>query len=302
MLKNSTAIEAAELRRGVAYGVTAYLLWGVFPLYFKAIAEVAAPEVLAHRVVWSCALLGLVVLVRGAGRKILSAVAAPKTLGVLLASTLLVCTNWLVFIHAVLADRVLESSLGYFINPLVSVLLGVVFLGERLRPVQGAAIALAAAGVAVQTWMLGQFPTVALVLAGTFGLYGLMRKLTGVDGFTSLTVEMALVAPVAVGFMIHLELSGKAAFLSGSGGLDALLLLAGVVTATPLLLFGAAMGRLRLATMGLLQYIVPTSHFGLAVFAFGEPFGSAHLLSFALIWSALAVYSWDSLRSTRRSA
>ncbi|GAB4255613.1 MAG: EamA family transporter RarD [Deferrisomatales bacterium] len=287
--------EPSPVQKGLLCGAAAYGLWGVFPIYFKLLSRVPALEVLAHRILWSAVLLGVLVAATGAARRVAAAVGNPRTAGLLLGSTLLVSTNWFVFIRAVAAGQVLESSLGYFINPLVSVVLGFLFLGERLARRQWVGVGLAGAGVLAQTVMLGRLPAVALVLAGTFALYGLVRKVARIDAVASLTVEMALLSPAALGLLLWREQAGVAAFLSGSPGLDALLLAAGVVTTAPLLLFGAAMGRLRLSTMGVLQYLVPTLHFALAVFAFGEPFSAAHLVTFGCIWAGLVAYSWDAL-------
>ncbi len=284
---------AAEHRKGTAYGVAAYLIWGLFPLFFKTLSHLAPSEVLAHRIVWSWACLAGVVAAGGVGGRVWAVLRDRRRLATLAASTLLICVNWFVFLYAVASGQVLQSSLGYFITPLVSVLLGRLVLGERLPRVQAAAVALAAGGVAVQAVLVGEVPGIALVLAASFGGYGLVRKLSRVDAVTALTVETTLLVPAASAYLVRLALEGRGAFLAGSPGQDGLLVLAGAVTAAPLVLFGAAVGRLRLATVGLLQYIVPTMHFGLAVLAFGEPFGAGHLASFSLIWAGLAVYTWD---------
>ncbi len=291
---------AREHRRGTVYGVTAYLAWGLFPLFFKTLAHLAPSEVLAHRIVWAWASLAVLMLAGGTAGRVWAALRNRRALATLSASTALICVNWFVFLYAVASGRVLQSSLGYFITPLVSVLLGRVVLGERLGRVQAAAVALAAAGVAVQAALVGEVPTIALILAASFGGYGLLRKLVRADPVTALAVETTLLSPVALGYLVFLGAEGRGAFLAGSGGQDALLVLAGAVTAMPLVLFGAAVGRLRLATVGLLQYIVPTMHFLLAVFAFGEPFTPGHLASFALIWTGLAVYTWDVHRQAAR--
>lgn len=289
----------SESRLGAIQGLSAYLMWGCFPLFFKLLSSVPAREVLAHRIAWSAVYLLLLVSLTGAGKNLKITIKNPRTVLVLMATTLLLATNWYVFINAVFKGYILESSLGYFINPLVSILLGFLFLRERLSGRQKVSIALAAAGVMVQTVMMGKVPIVALTLAFTFGLYGLIRKAAGIQAIPGLTVEMVLLSPIAIGYLGWLMAGGNATFLTGRPGLDTLLVLAGVVTATPLLLYGGALRRLRLSTMGIMQYIVPTGHFAWAVFAFGEPFTTVHLVSFAFIWAALGLYSSESLGEMR---
>ncbi|HNQ24181.1 MAG TPA: EamA family transporter RarD [Phycisphaerae bacterium] len=290
----------AEARLGVLFGLGAYGLWGVFPLYFKAIAQVPALEVLAHRIVWSVLLLVALVLLQRRGRALLRVLAHWPTALALATTTVLIALNWFVFIWAVANNHVLQSSLGYFINPLVNVLLGFVFLRERLRRGQVLAVALAAVGVGLRTWH--QVPWIALVLAGSFGFYGLLRKVARVDALLGLTVETALLAPWAAGYLLYLGARGDGAFGAVSPKLTILLLLAGVITAVPLLWFTHAAKRLTLTTLGFLQYLAPTGHFLLAVLAFGEPFTRHDVLSFALIWSALGIYSADAVQRGRQLA
>ncbi len=284
-----------ESQNGVLLILSAYLIWSSFPLYFKAIASVPAAEILAHRIIWSAVFLLLFVAVTGVKDELAATFRDRRILGVLALTALLISVNWFTFIKAVAAGRVLESSLGYYINPLVSVFLASVFLKERLTTRQWVSIALAAAGVIIQTAMVGKLPVISLILAFTFGLYGLVRKAAKVPAVTGLAVEMILISPLALLYMAHLFTSGKEHFLSGPASINVLLLLAGVITATPLILYGAALGRLRLSTIGILQYIVPTGHFLWAVFAFGEEFTTAHMVSFAFIWAALVLYTIDSL-------
>ena len=290
---------SSENRIGTVQGLSAYLIWGCFPLFFKMLSSVPAKEVLAHRIAWSAAFLLLLVSVTGAGKNLKAVLRTPRTLGILLVTTLLLATNWYVFINAVFKGYILQSSLGYFINPLVSVLLGFVFLREKLSPRQKVSIALAATGVLVQTVMVGKVPIVALTLAFTFGFYGLIRKAAGVQAIPGLTVEMLLLSPLAIGYLGWLMAGGNATFLTGRPGLDIILVLAGVVTATPLVLYGGALTRLKLSTVGIMQYIVPTAHFAWAVFAFGEPFTTAHLVSFAFIWTALGLYTSEAMGELR---
>jgi chloramphenicol-sensitive protein RarD len=295
-------MSSSEQRNGALLGLAAYLLWGVFPIYFKMVAEVPPWEVLAHRIVWSFALLVPLVAWRREWPAIHKALTTPRTLGLLVCSTFFILCNWFTFIYAISVGQVLQSSLGYFINPLVSVLCGALFLGERLSNFQRLSIALAAAGVVIQTWLLGELPLISLILAFSFGLYGLLRKILRIEPFVGLLIEVALVTPVALGYLIMLHDDTKATFLAGPASMDFTLAMSGVVTASPLLLFGAAMKKLRLTTMGILQYIVPTCHFLLAVFLYGEQFSSAHMVSFLCIWTGLAIFSTDTFRGARVKA
>ncbi len=290
-------------RSGFLMGLAAYLIWGSFPLYFKALAHVPASEVLAHRIIWSAIFLLVFVALTGAGAQLKSMLLDMRTLATLTVTTLLIATNWFVFIYAVEAGKVLESSLGYYINPLVSIFLAAVFLGEKLTGRQKVSIVLAAAGVAIQTVMVGRLPIISITLAFTFGTYGLIRKAAKVPAVTGLAVETTLLSPFALAYLLWLMSQGKLSFMAaGTGaGTDILLFLAGAVTITPLILYGAAINRLRLSTMGIMLYIVPTSHFMWAVFAFGEPFTMGHLVSFCFIWVGLVLYSSESLGIMRRS-
>ncbi|OGR36955.1 MAG: hypothetical protein A2091_00215 [Desulfuromonadales bacterium GWD2_61_12] len=288
-----------EAFKGVLLGLGCYFFWGFFPIFFKALAHVPALEVLCHRIVWSLAFLLPLALLSGRLTDLKAALRDRATLLLLATSTLLIAGNWLVFIHAVATDRVLESSLGYFINPLISALLGGLVLGERLRRPQQLALLLATAGVLHRTWHLGHPPWIALFLAVSFGLYGLLRKQARVDAVTGLTVETALLAPFALAYLLLLGLGGGGAFLTGRGGDNLLLLLSGVITALPLIGFTAAARRLRLTTIGFLQYITPTLHFIIAVVLYHEPFSTGDLISFALIWTGLLLYSADALLRLR---
>jgi chloramphenicol-sensitive protein RarD len=300
MAASDQAQESA--RQGFFLGLAAYLVWGFFPLYFKGVADVPPLEVVAHRIVWSMLFLVLLVSIKGRWRELRAALRVRSTCITLCATTLLIAVNWLVFIHAVAVGQVLQSSLGYFITPLVNIILGFVVLGERLRPVQVLSILLAAAGVLVLTLRVGQLPWIALVLAVTFGLYGLLRKTAAVDSLLGLTIETCLAAPVALLFLVQTAWSGTGAFLDGTLSHNLLLPLAGVVTAVPLLFFAAAARRLRMATIGFLQYLTPSIHFLLAVALFGEPFTVSHRFAFACIWSGLVLYGWSTLRQARRPA
>ncbi len=291
-----------EARRGVVYGLLAYGFWGLVPVYFKAVASVPPLEVLAHRVVWSALVLAAFVAARGRGAALLEAARDRRTLLTLGASAVLIALNWYVFIWAVGHGRVLQASLGYFINPLVNVLLGVVFLRERLRRPQVASVALAGAGVAWLAASQRQVPVIALVLAASFGLYGLLRKRVRADALTGLTAETLLLFGPALAWLLRRDAEGALVFLHRDAGIDLLLLAAGPVTAAPLLWFANAARRLRLATVGFLQYLSPSLQFSLAVAAYGERFGPAHRVAFACIWAALALYSWDVARGGRAPA
>ena len=275
------------------YGLAAYLLWGFFPLYFKWVAHVPPLEVLAHRIVWSLITLALFLAATREWSKVRAALAQRKTLIILGATTILISTNWYVFIVAVDRGEVLQSSFGYFINPLVSVLLGFLFLGERLRRLQLVSLAFAGTGVIVLTIHLGVVPWISLVLAITFAFYGLLRKIVTAGALTGLSVETLLLFPAASGYLIYLGVTGKGAFPSASVGDNILLPLAGVITAIPLLWFSAAARRLNLASIGFMQYITPTIHFLLAVVVFGESLSRAHLAGFACIWAGLLLYSYE---------
>lgn len=285
---------------GFAFGVGSYTLWGVLPLYIHLLKDVPALQVLAHRVLWSLGLLLLLILVLRRGPTILAA-ARGRTLLLLVGSALMIGINWIVYIWAVQNGHVLEASLGYFINPLVNVALGFAFLGERLRRVQGVAIAVAAAGVLVLALSGGGALWLSLLLALSFGFYGLLRKVAAIDALGGLTVETLLLAPFSIALLFHASQSGTNAF-GQSTHLDLLLALAGVVTALPLLLFAAAARRLPLATLGLLQYIAPSLQFAEAVLLFGEPVRSVHVVTFALIWAGCALYAFDSVRAARSPA
>ena len=280
-------------------GLAAYSIWGFFPLYFKALARVPVSEVLAHRIIWSAAFLLVFVALTRSGAQLRSMVLNRRTLATLTITTLLISTNWFVFIYAVAAGKVLESSLGYYLNPLVSIFLAAVFLGEKLTGRQKVAIAMAAAGVVVQTAMIGKLPLISIILAFTFGLYGLIRKAARVPAVTGLAIETTLLSPVALGYIIWLIWADRLSFMALGKNIDILLLLAGVITVTPLILYGGALNRLRLSTMGIMQYIVPTAHFAWAVFAFGEPFTTSHLVSFGFIWAGLVLYSSESMGISR---
>jgi chloramphenicol-sensitive protein RarD len=289
-------------RAGLLYATGAFVTWGAAPLYFRALHAVPAFEIIAHRVLWSVAFLLLLLgVTRGFGP--LRAVARqPRLLGRLALTSALIATNWLTFVWAVNAGRVLDTSLGYFMTPLVNVLLGLAFLGERLRRAQALAVVLAVAGVVNQIVSLGQLPWVSLVLALSFGTYGLLRKQTRVDSVTGLLVETLLAAPLALAYLFHLARAGALRFAHQGRMSDGLLVLLGPLTAVPLMLFAAGAQRLRLATVGFLQYLAPSMTFLLAVFVFGERVGLARGVTFALIWAGIAIYALDNARAGAMTA
>ncbi|UCF34944.1 MAG: EamA family transporter RarD [Phycisphaerales bacterium] len=293
--------DSRAAKSGVAYGVAAYLWWGLAPIYFKAVKSVPAWEVLAHRIIWSAVLLAFLVIVWRRVPIALEAIRSAKTCRVLVATALLVSCNWLIFIWSVAHGYVLQASLGYFINPLVSVVLGLVFLRERLRPWQWASVILAGLSVAYMTLQSDAFPWAAFGMALTFAFYGLLRKTAPVNALIGLTIETVMLLPVALGFLVYLMITGSAVFAARSLWMDGLLALAGVITATPLLWFTESARRLKLSTVGFLQYIAPTGHFLLAVFAYGETFERTQLITFSCIWTALIIFTVDAVRLTRSS-
>lgn len=281
-------------RSGVRSALGAYLVWGAFPLYFKALKGVPPLEILAHRILWSAVFLSGLATVSGRWPEYLETLRSRRRLAAYGLSTALITGNWLLYIWAVDAGHVLEASLGYFVNPLVNTLLGVLFLRERLRRTQAAALALAALGTSVFVVRLGAFPWLALALAFTFGTYGLVRKKADADPIVGLLVETSvLAAPAAL--LIGARALGGGGGLRGDASTAVLLLLAGVITAVPLIGFARGVRALRLSTMGLLQYLTPTLQFLAAVLLYREPFTGAHAASFGLIWASLALYTADAL-------
>ncbi|MEA3044852.1 MAG: chloramphenicol-sensitive protein RarD [Sphingomonadales bacterium] len=289
-------------RAGLLFGLGAYLLWGVLPLYFKLLKSVSPTEIVAHRILWSLVLLAILVLLWRRWPAIRAAAATSRILMTLAVTALLIAINWLIYIWAVLNGHVLAGSLGYYLNPLVNVLLGVVLLKERLTRGQAAAVALAALGVAVLALRAADGLWISLALASSFGLYGFIRKIAPVDALEGLTIETAMLAPVSLVWILWLQQQGQGGFAAYDSATTALLVLGGAVTAIPLLLFNAAAKRLPYSTLGFLQYIAPSIQFLLAVLVFGETFSPAHALCFAAIWSALLIFAWEGLRLGRARA
>ncbi|RKT72034.1 chloramphenicol-sensitive protein RarD [Saccharothrix variisporea] len=298
-LTNSTATSADvhQSNKGIAFGAGAYVIWGMFPAFWPLLAPAGSTEILAHRIAWSLAFMVLVtaVLGRWSGLRRLSR----RGWLMVAAASALIAANWGVYIYAVNTGHVVEAALGYFINPLVSVVLGVLVLRERLRGLQYAALAIAVAAVVVLAVDYGRLPWISLVLACSFGLYGLIKKTVPLDATSSLTAESMVLGPVAIGYLVWL--GGAGTFLDHGFGHAALLASTGLVTAVPLMLFGAGARRVPLTTMGMLQYLAPILQFAWGVFVAHEPMPASRWFGFAMVWAALAVFTLDALRSRRRS-
>jgi chloramphenicol-sensitive protein RarD len=284
-----------DVRRGFAFGIAAYGLWGVLPVYFKALAAIGAVDIVAHRVLWSLPFLALLLFVTRAWSEAAQAVRRRRTLLLLLTTATLVGTNWLLYVYAVTSGHILAASLGYFLNPLANVLLGRFILKERLSWLQWTAVAIAAAGILVLAGGALDQLWISLALCITFATYGLLRKIALVDAVAGLAIETALLFPLAVGWLAWRLAAGAPSF-GTTGGETALLVAAGVVSTTPLLLFTAAARRLPYSTLGMLQFLAPTLQFLCAVWLYGEAFGGAHAIAFGAIWTALAIYVAELIR------
>lgn len=290
------------MNKGIVYAAGAYILWGLLPLYWKALHDVPSTQIVAHRLVWSLVFVGLALTLRRNWGWLGKAIRQPRVLLTFALSGALLTVNWLVYIWGVNAGFIVETSLGYFINPLVNVLLGFLILKERLRPAQWAALGVALAGVLYLTFSYGAFPWIALTLAFSFGIYGLIRKTAALNSAEGLFVETAVFFLPALGFLLLQESRGVGAL----GHLDAtttlLLIGAGAATSIPLILFAAGARRITLTTLGLLQYVAPTLQFLIGVVIYHEPFGAGRLVGFGLIWLALVLYTAESLIVHRRKA
>jgi chloramphenicol-sensitive protein RarD len=289
------------MNRGILYGIAAYSLWGFLPLYWKALQDVPAGEILANRIVWSFVFVALLLTLERNWRWFKPALKQRRVLLTFTATALLLGTNWFTYIWAVNAGFVIETSLGYFINPLVNVLLGFLFLGERLRKGQLVALILVVAGVLYLTVSYGAFPWISLTLAFTFAFYGLLRKTAPLEATEGLSLDMTFLALPAGAVMLYLSETGSASFAQGDPLTTLLLIGTGVITAVPLLLFSAAARRITLTNIGLLQYIAPSIQFLLGVYIFREPFGLQRLIGFSLIWTALLIYTLESIWTRRTS-
>jgi chloramphenicol-sensitive protein RarD len=294
------AIAGTSAQAGLFCGAAAYTIWGLFPVYLKLLPA-TAPEIVAHRILWSVPFGALILFAVRQWGETRAALANPRALRLLALSALFISGNWLLYVWAVANHRVIEASLGYYINPLMFIGFGVAFLGERLTRLQIAAVGLAASGVAALLLGAGVFPWVSLVLAASFSSYGFVRKIAPVGAMPGLFIETSLLAPFALGFVLFLAGTGAGHFAAGDAGTDALLLSAGPATVAPLVLFALAARRLPLTIMGFLQYIGPTLQLMLGLH-YGEPFTVAHAVAFGLIWSALALVSADAILKSRANS
>ncbi|MBY5648062.1 EamA family transporter RarD [Rhizobium leguminosarum] len=285
--------------RGFAFALTAYLLWGFLPIYMKAVAHISPAEVIAHRIVWSLPLAGFVLIVLGRTQDIRAALSSPRMLAMAALTASLITVNWGTYVWAIGAGHSLDAALGYFINPLFSIFLGAVFLKEKLQPLQIAAIALAALAVAILALDSGGIPWVALTLAVSWGFYALLRKTLPLGPNQGFFLEVLILSGPALLYILYLEFGGQG-HLYRTGLADTTLLLGcGVITAVPLMIYANGAKLLKLSTIGIMQYIAPTMIFLIAVFVFHEPFGTARMIAFPLIWAGLFLYSWSMLKGSR---
>jgi chloramphenicol-sensitive protein RarD len=290
------------MNKGILNGIGAYALWGLFPIYWKYLHQVPALQIIGHRIGWSFLLLIAVILLTRQWQSFRSAALAPKTIVIYSIAAVLLSLNWLVYVWGVNAGYIVESSLGYFINPLFSMLLGVVFLGERLRPAQWIPVALAAAGVIYLTVTYGRPPWIALSLAFTFGLYGLVKKIAPLGSLYGLTLETALVFPIALIYLAFVEFTGTGGFLHQGALTDILLIGTGIITSVPLLMFASAARQIPLTMIGVLQYIAPTLQFLIGVFLYQETFDRERFIGFSLVWLALIIFWLENYFANRRVA
>lgn len=286
-------------KKGILYGLGAYVLWGFFPIYWKFLHQVPALQVIGHRIGWSFLLLAAIILVTRQWKSFRSTVLAPKTIGIYSIAAVLLSVNWLVYVWGVNAGFIVETSLGYFINPLISVLLGVIFLRERLRTMQWIPVGLAAVGVLYLTLTYGRLPWIALSLAFSFGTYGLVKKLAPLGSLYGLTLETALVFPIALLYLAFVDFQGTGAFLHEGVATDLLLSGTGVVTSIPLLMFASAARRIPLTMIGVLQYVAPTIQFLIGVFLYHEPFDHSRWIGFSLVWLALVIFWLENYIASR---
>ena len=282
-----------ELQLGMFYALGAYLMWGFAPIYFKNLEFIPVNEILAHRVIWSVVVTGILITILKSWSDVWKIICSRKKLLLLFVSTLLISCNWMVFIWAINNDRMLEASLGYFINPIINVVLGLIFLKESLSRIKWIAVGLAFIGVLIQIIGLGTLPWVSLVLPISFAFYGLVRKKIKVESLTGLFIETLLVAPIALYYLVNIADSEYANMLSNSYGLNIWLMLAGVVTAFPLIFFGQAALRLKLSTLGFFQYLAPSLLFLFATIVYGEELNIYKTITFAFIWSGIALFAFE---------
>jgi chloramphenicol-sensitive protein RarD len=289
------------MNKGIWYGIGAYVMWGFFPIYWKFLHVVPALQVIGHRIVWSFIILIVFIFVTKQWQEFRSAAFTAKTIAIYAVAGILLSINWLIYVWGVNAGFIVETSLGYFINPLLSVLMGVVFLRERLRPTQWIPVTLATIGVVFLTVVYGRPPWIALSLAFSFGFYGLVKKIAPLGSLYGLTLETAIVFPIAVAYLIFVQANGTGAFLHDGISIDILLAGAGIVTSIPLLMFASAAKQIPLTMVGILQYIAPTLQFLIGVFIYKEPFDQAHLIGFGIVWVALIVFWIENFTAGRVS-
>ncbi|TPK87493.1 EamA family transporter RarD [Mesorhizobium sp. B2-4-12] len=303
MATETIALDAdSKARRGFLLALGAYLLWGLLPFYMKAVAHLPLAEVIAHRVVWSVPIAAAVLVWAGRTADFKVAIRSPRTIAMAALTAALISVNWGIYVWAIAVDRTVETALGYYINPLVSVVVGALLLGERLDRLQIAAVVLAAVAVAVLTIEGGKLPWVSLALAFSFAAYGFFRKTLPIGPSQGFLLEVLLLSVPALGYIVYLIATGQDHIISSTGTDTALLIGCGPITSVPLLLFAFGAKLLRLSTIGIMQYIAPTMVFLIAVLVFNEPFGTTQAVAFVLIWTALAIYSWSMLTSARRAA
>lgn len=287
-------------KKGLLFALGAYFSWGLFPIYWKYLQHVPALQLLGHRIAWSFVLLALVLSLTGQMSVLRQKISDLKTLRIYALAAVLIGVNWLVYVWAVNAGFIVETSLGYFINPLISVVLGMIFFRERLRPLQWVPVVLAAVGVIYLTISYGRLPWIALTLAFSFGFYGLVKKLAPLSSAFGLTLETGILFVPAVLYLVFVESSGSAAFLHTGTLSDILMIGAGVVTTIPLLMFAGAAHRIPLTMVGLMQYLAPTMQFLLGVFLYKEPFSFQQLIGFGIVWLGLLTFAAESFYQTRR--
>jgi chloramphenicol-sensitive protein RarD len=291
--------EQAKLyKTGLVYAILSYSIWGIFPVYWKLLLHVPPQQILAHRIVWSLCFL-LILIAWHRERLFLKYISSPGTLGILALTAALIGGNWFTYIYAVNNNHIVDSSLGYYINPLVNILLGLIFLKERLTRIQSIAVGFAFAGVAYLTLHYGRLPLISLILAFSFGFYGLLRKKANLQSMPGLAVETLLLSPVALWYLWHVNSAGTGAFGHSYILSDILLILGGPVTAIPLFWFGVAATRIPLSTLGFIQYLSPTLQLLIGIIVFREPFTVAYMVSFILVWIGLAIYTYSVIRNTR---
>ena len=289
-----------QTKAGVLFAIAAYTMWGVAPVYFKALMHIPAAEILMHRVVWSVLVLLILLFVIRRFGKVLVALRSPRVVLTLFVAGLLLAGNWLLFIWSVNNDHLLEASLGYFINPLINVFLGRLFLGERLRSMQKVAVGLAILGVALLVVSYGQLPWIALTLACSFSVYGLLRKQVKVDSMPGLFIETTMMLPAAIIYWVFFA-QATSNFADNNTATNLLLMFAGIVTTAPLLCFTAAARRIKYSTLGMIQYIGPSMMFALAIAVYHEPLSQSRLVTFVMVWLALALFTYDSVASYRKN-